>query len=138
MHLLSRDVPRRAREAVAELRYFCDYGWQSGEYAMIYELRTYRIPEGRMPDILRRFETVTMNLFARHGIDVVGFWTKVDVNELVYICRFADTKAMDTAWEAFRADPEWIAVKKRSEENGKIVSEVLSQMLQPTGFSPLQ
>ena len=34
---------------------------------MIYELRTYVIPAGRMPDILERFENVTMDLFARHG-----------------------------------------------------------------------
>ena len=52
---------------------------------MIHELRTYRVPEGRMPDILSRFENITFGIFDRHGIKVVGFWTKNDVNELVYI-----------------------------------------------------
>ena len=44
--------------------------------AMVYELRTYRIPEGKMPNILSRFENITFGLFERHGIEVVGFWTR--------------------------------------------------------------
>ena len=45
---------------------------------MIYELRAYVIPSGRMPDILERFESATMDIFARHGFAVVGFWTVAD------------------------------------------------------------
>ena len=56
---------------------------------MVYELRTYKIPEGRMPDALNRFENITFGLFKRHRIEVVGFWTRSDANELVYICRYA-------------------------------------------------
>ncbi len=48
---------------------------------MIYEHRTYRIPEGRMPDILDRFNNTTFGIFDRHGIQVVGFWTRRDANE---------------------------------------------------------
>jgi len=43
---------------------------------MIYELRTYRIPDGKMPKILSRFENITFGLFERHGIEVTGFWEK--------------------------------------------------------------
>ena len=105
---------------------------------MIYELRTYRIPEGRMPDILNRFETTTFTIFERHGIEVVGFWTKRDVNELVYICKFETENAMQDAWDAFRADPEWIAAREKTEANGAIVNEVISEVLAPTAFSPMQ
>ncbi len=120
---------------------------------MIYELRTYRIPPGRMPDILNRFETVTMRLFKKHGFEVVGFWTtdqedrtvnatgeritRTNVNELVYLLRFKDRQACEAAWAAFRQDPEWLEARRRTEANGPIVQEVISQMLTPTTFSPM-
>jgi len=104
---------------------------------MIYELRTYRIPEGKMPDILNRFETITFRIFKRYHIKVVGFWTKKDVNELVYICQFESESAMKSAWDAFRADAEWIEARKKTEANGPIVSEVISEIMHPSSFSPL-
>ena len=104
---------------------------------MVYELRIYRIPEGRMPDILNRFEHITLNLFERHGIEVVGFWTRTDADELVYICKFESESAMETAWAAFRADPEWLQARERTEANGPIVEEVISHTLNPTSFSPM-
>ena len=105
---------------------------------MVYELRTYRIPKGRMPDILNRFETITFDIFKRHGIAVVGFWTRSDVNELVYICRFESEATMEAAWTAFRADPEWIKAREQTEAKGPIVAEVLSNTLIPTSFSPMR
>jgi hypothetical protein len=38
----------------------------SGEY-MIYELRIYRVMNGRMADLLTRFEHQTLPIMARHG-----------------------------------------------------------------------
>ena len=105
---------------------------------MTYELRTYIIPDDRMPDILNRFETTALRLLEKHGIDVVGFWTRVDANELVYLCRYDSVEAMEAAWESFRADPEWIATRERTEANGPIVSEVISHTLEPTAFSAMK
>ena len=108
---------------------------------MLYELRTYLIPAGRMADILDRFATATMHLFARHGIEVIGFWTvaRPEANHaLVYLVRFADEAAQERAWLAFRSDPEWVATRARTEAGGPIVDQVISQTLVPTPFSPLQ
>ncbi|MFC1525713.1 NIPSNAP family protein [Candidatus Latescibacterota bacterium] len=108
---------------------------------MIYQLRTYVIPPGRMPDILERFATVTMRLFERHGLDVVGFWTVTAPEadrELVYVVRFESQEAADAAWAAFREDPEWVAAREQSEANGPIVEEVLEKTMTPTSFSALQ
>ena len=105
---------------------------------MVYELRTYRIPEGKMPNILSRFENITFVLFERHGIECVGFWTRSDANELVYICRYDSEAAMEAAWEAFRADPEWLKAREVTEADGPIVEEVFSNTLIPTSFSPIQ
>ena len=105
---------------------------------MIYELRTYRIPSDRMPDILGRFENTTFRIFQRHGIEVVGFWTRDDANELVYLCRHESRKAMQHAWDAFRADPDWMEARKQTEADGPIVDEVISHVLLPAAFSPLK
>ena len=45
---------------------------------------------------------------------------------------------MGAAWDAFRADPDWIKAKAETEADGPIVSEVISKMLSPTSFSPIK
>ena len=105
---------------------------------MIFEQRTYIIPKGRMQDILNRFEQITFSLFDRHRIDVVGFWTRKNADELVYICRFESEAAMEAAWDAFRKDPDWAKAKEKTEANGPIVKEVISNVLVPTSFSPMK
>jgi hypothetical protein len=42
---------------------------------MIYELRVYHSVPGRLPALIKRFETVTVRLFEKHGIRQMGFWT---------------------------------------------------------------
>ena len=41
---------------------------------MIYEMRSYRAMPGRLPDLLKRFDTITLKLFEKHGIQQAGFW----------------------------------------------------------------
>ena len=42
---------------------------------MIHELRIYRCVPGRLPDLNKRFETVTLKLWEKHGIKQAGFYT---------------------------------------------------------------
>ncbi len=42
---------------------------------MLYELRIYHCTPGKLPALLTRFETATVKLFEKHGIQQVGFWT---------------------------------------------------------------
>ena len=42
---------------------------------MIYELRVYHCVPGRLPDLIRRFDTLTLPLWKKHGIQQAGFWT---------------------------------------------------------------
>jgi NIPSNAP protein len=107
---------------------------------MIYEYRAYYVMPGRMPDIQRRFADVTMRLFGKHGIKVVGFWESVigESNELVYICAYDDLNHRDQVWKAFLNDPEWQAAKKASEMNGPLVERVVNKLWRPTSFSPIQ
>jgi hypothetical protein len=43
---------------------------------MIYELRVYRVVQGRMAALLTRFEHQTLPIMVRHGILQVGFWKR--------------------------------------------------------------
>ena len=107
---------------------------------MIYEYRAYYAAPGRMPDIQKRFNDVTMRLFEKHGIKVVGFWETVvgESNELVYICAFEDLAARQKAWDSFQADPEWQEARKKSEMNGPLLERVVNKIWRPTKFSPLK
>ncbi len=42
---------------------------------MIYELRVYHTMPGKLPDLLKRFDTITLKIWERHGIKQAGFWT---------------------------------------------------------------
>ena len=55
---------------------------------MLYEQRIYHTMPGRMPDLLNRFEQVTLAIWARHGIRQAGFWTAVvggSSHDLIYL-----------------------------------------------------
>jgi len=107
---------------------------------MIYELRVYHCMPGRLPALVKRFETVTVALFEKHGIRQVGFWT-VAIGEsnqdLVYILQWESLTDRDKKFAAFQADPEWIAARAKSEADGPLVASITNTVLTPTKFSAL-
>jgi len=107
---------------------------------MIYELRTYWAAPGKIEALHKRFREVTLRVFERHGMAVVGFWTPepatAESGDLIYILRFADEEAKKAAWEAFRADPDWIQGRTESEKDGVLVVKLTSILLQATDYSP--
>ena len=108
---------------------------------MVYELRIYEVVPGRLQALHNRFANHTLGFFQRHGIQVVGFWTEEvgTSNQLVYLLAFESLAARERKWSAFQADPEWQAVRARSEaEGGPIVARVRNTILRPTPYSPLQ
>ena len=109
---------------------------------MIYELRTYTAAPGKLDRLHRRFRTVTLGLFEKHGMRVVGFWEPAAPDEgegdLVYLLAHPSREAADAAWAAFRADEEWVRAKAASETDGLLAAKVASRFLQPTDYSPLQ
>jgi len=107
---------------------------------MIYELRTYRTLPGRMPALLKRFETRTLKIWERLGIRQLGFWrTTVGPShlELVYILVWDSLAERERLWNAF-VDPEWLEVDAASEADGKILANISNSFMSPTSFSALQ
>jgi hypothetical protein len=108
---------------------------------MIYEMRVYRCVPGRLPDLLKRFETITLALWERHGIRQAGFWTTVvgaSNQDLTYLLAWESLAERDVKWGAFQSDPEWIRKRAETEANGAIVANIENSLLQPTGFSSVQ
>ncbi len=44
---------------------------------MIYEMRIYRFVPVRLPALRKRFDTITLKLWEKHGIKQAGFFTTV-------------------------------------------------------------
>jgi hypothetical protein len=106
----------------------------------VYELRIYHVYEGKLDDLLRRFRDHTMQLFEKHGIKNVAYWTPTDEplkgKTLVYMLAHPSRDAATANWQAFRDDPEWQSVRDKSEANGKLVEKIDSTFLAMTEFSP--
>jgi NIPSNAP len=108
---------------------------------MIYEMRVYRCVPGRLPALLKRFETVTLKIWDKHGIRQAGFFTTLigeSNQELTYFLAWDSLADRERKWGAFMADPDWIKARAESEADGPIVGNIVSQLLTPTAFSSVK
>ncbi|MCW5624349.1 MAG: NIPSNAP family protein [Burkholderiales bacterium] len=107
----------------------------------IHELRIYHCMPGRLPDLHKRFETVTLKIWEKHNIRPIAFWTVVvgDSNQdLYYVLEWNSMAEREQAWTAFATDPEWIEKRIESEKNGPIIERVSNLFLQPTRYSKIR
>ncbi len=106
--------------------------------ARYFELRTYYAAEGKLDALNARFRDHTTALFARHGMENIGYWMPLEnpQRKLVYLLSYPDPAAREASWKAFGADADWVAARSASEVTGKLVEKVESRFLTPTGFSP--
>ena len=120
-------------------------GHGSGE--RVFELRTYTTPEGKLAALNSRFRDHTVNLFTRHGMSHIAYWTPSDADagashKLIYILGHASTEAGLKSFESFRADPDWITAKAKSESDGSLTlpqpDGVKSIYMRATDFSPIR
>ncbi len=108
---------------------------------MIHELRIYHCLPGRLPALLKRFETITLGIWKRHGIRQAGFWTVAigDSNQdLYYLLEWDSLAERETKWTAFQTDPEWLAKRAETERDGPIIASFTNLILQPTSFSAVK
>ncbi len=108
---------------------------------MIHELRVYHCVPGRLPALLKRFETITLGLWEKHGIRQAGFWTVLvgESNQvLYYLLEWESLAERETKWTAFMTDPDWLAKRAETERDGAIVAKVTNEILQPTAFSSVR
>lgn len=108
---------------------------------MIVEMRVYYCAPTRLPALLERFRSTTLGFFQKHGIEQVGFWTTLvgpDNHALTYLLKWDDMAQREARWNAFQADPEWIAARAETEKDRPIVARIENTFLTPTDFSALR
>jgi hypothetical protein len=105
---------------------------------MLYELRIYETMPGKLPALNDRFAKHTCGLFAKHGVDMLAFWTEEigTSNRLTYINVFPDVAARESRVAAFGADPEWQRVKAETEVDGPLVDVIHNTFMGLTPYSP--
>ena len=107
---------------------------------MIYELRIYHAASGKLPALLKRFETTTLKFWDKHGIRQVGFWTTYigeSNNDLYYLLEWKDLGERQQKWDAFMSDPDWISARAATETGGPLYTHITNMVLKPTSFSKL-
>ncbi len=126
---------------------------QAKNYGGVFELRTYTTEAGRLPDLNARFRDHTLKLFEKHGMTNVTYWNLADDqkgakspyvagNTLIYLLTHKSAEAAKASFDAFRADPIWVAAKEASEKKASgsltIKDGVKSEFLVPTDYSPIK
>jgi hypothetical protein len=108
----------------------------------VFEIRTYTVAPGQLSALNRRFREHTVGIFARHGMESVGYWTPLDTalaqTTLIYVLAHPSREAARKAWADFSADPEWVKVRTASEAEGLKVLKVESVFAVPTDYSPIR
>lgn len=108
---------------------------------MIIETRIYHCLPGRLPALHERFRQTTLGFFQKYGIRPLGFWTTLvgqSNHTLTYLLEWDSLDERERKWNAFQADPEWIAKRAASEAQAAIVERVENNFLVPTDYSPMR
>lgn len=108
---------------------------------MIVEMRIYHCAPTRLPALLERFSSTTLGFFDKYGIRQIGFWTTLtgpDNHALTYLLQWESLAEREQKWNAFQADPDWIAKRAATEAERPIVERIENQFLVPTAFSALR
>ena len=96
------------------------------------DLRTARVRRRarRRRPTHRRFADATLDLFARHDLEPLGFWhLQEDPGRIIYLLGFPDEETRQRSWASFREDEDWQRVKQESEAEGPIMTELISRVL---------
>jgi len=91
-----------------------------------FEVRKYYANEGKLQDLLNRFENHTMKLFKKAGMENIAYFVPAENadNSMTYILGYPDEKSRDRMWAEFGNDPTWKKAKADSEVNGGLVKSV--------------
>lgn len=106
-----------------------------------YEMRIYYAAPGKTEAMHARFRDHTVKLFAKHGMNSLGYWVPLEekdgpANQLIYVLVHPSREAAQKAWKEFMADPDWQAAYKASEVNGRLVEKIEVKWLTATDYSP--
>lgn len=113
--------------------------YDGGKAAPVYELRIYEIFENNKKNFHDRFRDQAMQIMKKYNFKISSIWeSKSDKKtEFVYLLEWSDEATMKKAWEQFRADKEWIEIKKQtSAKFGDLIGNIEDRVLTKMDYSP--
>ncbi len=106
---------------------FTAFAQQNSDMKSTYsEVRKYYANDGKLQDLLNRFQNHTMKLFEKAGMENIAYFLPAENtdNSMTYILGYPDEKSRDRMWADFGNDPDWKKAKADSEVNGGLVKSV--------------
>jgi hypothetical protein len=98
---------------------------------MIYELRVYRVVQGRMAALLTRFEHQTLPIVVRHGILQVGFWTTIVGRSEQHLTYLLARESLAQRQEQSDAFPTFLSSSSSNSTRMALSVRETGQVLQP-------
>ncbi|MCY2981753.1 MAG: NIPSNAP family protein [Planctomycetota bacterium] len=107
--------------------------------ARLWELRQYNDGPERVPHTVDRFGSGEKEIFTKHGMQTVKFWTATDNSAFIYLLAHKDKASSDESWKGFRSEfPEFMKKYRDSHPNlpaGRGSGNDV-RFLVPTDYSP--
>ena len=105
-----------------------------------FELRMYTAEpalngKGGIDNLHRRFREGEVALFEKHGAEIVAVWQRLDnPHTLVWMLAYRDRAHRDEVFTAFRADPEWTALRAKYD----VPLDIEAYMMSASDYSALK
>jgi hypothetical protein len=103
---------------------------------MFYEMRTYRLKVGALPEYLRLVQDTGLAIQRGHLGQLVGYFhTDIGpLNQIVHVWAFDSLDERERRRNALAADPAWQAFTPALQA---LIEDMDTKILRPTAFSPL-
>jgi hypothetical protein len=111
----------------------------SGPNDRLFDLRIYHAVPGKSPALVERFGDAT-SLFAKHHLDVVGYWVADDPawkDTFVYLVAHRNREDAMKNWDAFHADPAFQKYRD-AEKAEKLIEKDDHIYMRPTEYSEMR
>lgn len=106
---------------------------------MINQIRIYEIFDDTKQAFLDRFRDHAASIMKKYNFRMLAMWETVhnDKPAFAYLLSWNDEAEMNRLWEVFKADEEWLEVKRQTAPppGVKIVGQIDDLVLAPTDFS---
>jgi len=112
---------------------------QTSQKDRLFDLRIYHAVPGKVPKLVERFADAT-SLFAKHHLDVVGYWVAEDPawkDTFVYLIAHPNRDEAKKHWDAFHADPAFQKYRD-AEKAEKLIEKDDYIYMRPTEYSKMR
>lgn len=103
---------------------------------MFYEIRTYRLKNGAIPEYLKVVGEIGIAIQKKHLGNLVGYFSSEigPINEIVHIWGFESLDDRQARRARLMADPEWQAFLPKIRD---LIVTADNKIMSPASFSPL-